>query len=352
MDVRHIFIALAAGAGLYLAYEVSGTLLLVFAGVLLAVVLDAAVAALGRILPTRRAILLAIVSLTAFVALAAGLIGGGYGLVSQAQEMFSSVSEQTERLIDLAADYGIELPVPGEDGSAMDYLPSPELLFGHAQSAFGLTLGAIGNAVVIIFLGLFFAVDPAGYRDGFLRLIAPARRGRVGEVLTEAGHALRWWLVGQLAMMTLVAISVSILLLVAGIPNAVPLGILAGALNFVPYLGPILAAIPVFLAAAPEGATTLLVVATAFIVIQSIEGYLIAPMIQERAVHIPAAWSLAALLVAGALFGGIGIALATPLLAVTRILVLRLYVEDVLEAGGRPISPLVGEMSGRTEGGA
>jgi hypothetical protein len=55
MDVRHIFIALAAGAGLYLAYEVSGTLLLVFAGVLLAVVLDAAVAGLARPFSARHA---------------------------------------------------------------------------------------------------------------------------------------------------------------------------------------------------------------------------------------------------------------------------------------------------------
>lgn len=331
MDVRYIFIALAAGAGLFLAYEVAGTLLLVFAGILLAVVLDSAVAGFTRLVALPRLVTLGLVSFTIFAGISAALVGGGYGLVSQAQEMFSAVSQQTERLISFLSEYGIELPSPEESGSAMDYLPSPEMLFGHAQTAFGLTLGIVGNTVVIIFLGLFFAADPSGYRDGFVRLVPPARRARVREVLTEAGHSLRWWMVGQLAMMLLVAVSISILLIIAGIPNAIPLGILAGALNFVPYLGPILAAIPVFLAAAPEGMTTLVAVAIAFVIIQSIEGYLLAPMIQQRAVHIPAAWSLAALLVAGALFGGIGIALATPLVAVARILVMRLYVEDALE---------------------
>lgn len=291
---------------------------------------------LGRILPVHRLIRLGIASLLILALVGAGVVWGGLNLVSQAQSLLQIAIDQAEFIGERLEEYGISV-LPDENGNEdpdlWQYLPAPETLFGHAQTAFGLTVGVVGNIVIIIFLGLFFAADPAGYRDGFVKLLPVARRRRVAEVLDEAGRSLRWWLIGQLAMMAIVAVSISIMLLAVGIPNAILLGTLAGLLNFIPFLGPILAAIPVFLAAMPEGMATLALVMTLFVIIQSIEGYLIAPLVQERAVHLPPAWSLAALVVFGALFGGIGVALATPLLAVARILVLRLYVEDGLERG-------------------
>lgn len=67
--------------------------------------------------------------------------------------------------------------------------------------------------------------------------------------------------------------------------------------------------------------------------LSSVRPYPLAPLriIQKRAVYLPPAWSLAALVGFGTLFGGMGVALATPILAVARIMVLRLYVEDLLE---------------------
>lgn len=335
MPITLIFIAFGAAVGLYLAWEVSGTLLLIFAGGLLAVVLDAAVAALGRVLPVGRIWRLGIVTIAAAALIGAGLAFGGISLLDQLRSLIDGASDQWAALLGWLDGQGVDLsnlPEPQEAMATLrDNLPDAGMIFSHVQTMFGSVSGALTNAVVIVFLGLFFAADPAGYRDGFLKLIPVDRRVRVGEVLVEAGLSLRGWLLGQLAMMALVGVSVAILLTAFGIANAMLLGLLAGLLNFVPFLGPILAAIPVLLAVAPEGLTTLLLVGGLFVVIQSIEGYLIGPLIQQRAVHLPPAWSLAALLVAGALFGGIGIALATPLLAVIRILVLRLYVEDGLE---------------------
>lgn len=332
MGLRLVFIAVAAGAGLFLAYEIAGTLLLVFAGILLATVLDAAVMGLGRILPAPRLVRLGVATVAVVVLLMVGLAYGGYALATQLQTLVTSAVEQAEFLLELLADYGIDVGSDDEGSlSVLEYMPSPELLFGHAQHAFGSTVAVLVNSIIVIFLGLFFASNPAGYRDGFVKLIVPHRRERVREVLTETGVALRWWIVGQLAMMVLVAVSMTIMLLLVGIPNAIVLGVIAGLLNFIPYLGPVLAAVPIFLAAIPEGLAVFLLVASLFVILESIEGYLFTPLVQQRAVHLPAAWSLAALMIGGALFGGLGIALATPLLAVVRILVLRLYVEDGLE---------------------
>ncbi len=101
--------------------------------------------------------------------------------------------------------------------------------------------------------------------------------------------------------------------------------------NFVPYLGPILAGISVALVAMPLGIPMLLWAVGIYTAIQSIEGYVIGPLIQRRAVELPPAWTLVAIVLFGSLFGVLGIALALPLFAIGRIAVLRFYVEDWLE---------------------
>jgi len=309
----------------------------VFAGILLAVVLDVAALALKRLLPIGHLARLTLVTTLGCLLVAAAVAWGGLRLLAQAQNLIDIATQQAAMLGERLESLGI--PIAGDEnengsGSLKDYLPEPGQLFGHAQSTFNAAAGVLTNTVIILFLAIFFAANPAGYRDGFLKLLPVDRRQRVGEVLEETGHTLRWWLVGQLATMALVAVSIGLMLFLTGIPNAVLLGLLAGALNFIPFLGPILAGIPVFLAVMPEGAAMLALVMTLFVIIESVEGYLINPIIQKRAVYLPPAWSLAALVGFGALFGGMGVALATPLLAVARVLMLRLYVEDRLE---RPV---------------
>ncbi len=335
--------AFLTAAGLVLAYQLAGTLLYVFAGILLAVLLDAGTLGLRRLIPVGRLTRLAIVTSVLLVALAAATLWGGMRLVSEARNLFDIATRQAGVLLERLEGLGISLR-SGEDGEARsltDYLPDAAQLFGHAQSTLSAVSGLLTTSIIILFLGIFFAADPISYRDGFLKLLPVEKRRRVGQALVDAGHALRWWLVGQLATMVLVAISVAIMLYLVGIPNAVLLGLVAGLLNFIPFLGPILAGIPIFLASMSEGGSTVLLVMSLFVVLQSLEGYLINPLIQKRAVYVAPAWSLTALVAFGVLFGGMGIALATPILAVTRILVLKLYVEDVLE---RPGGKLPGDL--------
>ena len=333
---RALILALLAAAGLFLTYQLASTFLLIFAGILLAVVLDVATEWLGEILPIHRIARLGIVSIIGVVTLLLMFAWGGMHLLSEARNLIEIASQQLGSLSIWLEELGLVGTDEGNErenggGTVQSLLPAPEQLFGHAQSTFKIATGLLSNTVIIVFLAIFFAAAPAEYREGFLKLLPVAKRARVRTVLIETGHTLRWWLVGQLATMVLVTVSVGLMLFLVGIPNAILLGLLAGALNFIPFLGPILAAIPVLLAAMPEGAAMVTLVMGLFIVIESVEGYLISPLIQKKAVYLPPAWSLAALVGFGVLFGGMGVALATPLLAVARILTLRLYVEDVLE---------------------
>ena len=124
------------------------------------------------------------------------------------------------------------------------------------------------------------------------------------------------------------------LLKLSGVPGPLLLGLQAGVANFVPYLGPLLAAFPIALVAMPLGLPTLIWVMIIYFVIQTIEGFMLAPLIQKGAVNVAPAWTLFSIVVFGALFGAMGIALAAPLVAVGRIAILRFYVEDWI--GDRP----------------
>jgi predicted PurR-regulated permease PerM len=186
---------------------------------------------------------------------------------------------------------------------------------------------------LILFVGLFAAAQPALYVKGVQKLVRPRVAGRVGEVLGEAGATLRWWLLGQLAAMVMIGLTTWAAMALLGLPSSALLGLQAGLLSFIPYLGPLLGGIAIGLVAASQGMSVLLWALGLYIVIQSIEGYLITPLIQRQAVHLPPLLTLAALILFGAAFGIMGVILATPLAAVLRVFILRFYVEDVLHRG-------------------
>jgi predicted PurR-regulated permease PerM len=104
-------------------------------------------------------------------------------------------------------------------------------------------------------------------------------------------------------------------LLILGVPIPFVLALFAGLAGFLPYLGPIIGAIPIVLVAGGESLDLALWVVGLYAVIQFLESYLLTPLIQARAVSLPPAVVILAQLVLGAVFGILGLALATPLAA-------------------------------------
>lgn len=199
------------------------------------------------------------------------------------------------------------------------------------SQAFTTTLGALVNIAVVLFVGVYVAVNPRWYRRGMLRLINPSQRARAREILDAIGHTLRWWLFGRAVGMTIVGIATGIGLSLLDVPFAAGLGMLAGALDFVPFAGPILAAAPGVLVALSDGTTQVIYVLLLYFVIQLLEGYVLTPLIEQRSVHLPPALTISAQVLLGVLVGPVGVAVATPLTAVAVVLIEKLYVEDTLE---------------------
>jgi predicted PurR-regulated permease PerM len=323
-------IVLSLAVGLLLVWQTSSSLLVIFAGILFASFLDACARALGSVMPVGRVWRLTLVVIILTMLIVLGIVWGAGKIPDQAKVLIRVMDAQLDVLQQRLLTVGVDLFGPDGGRDFSRWLPDLDRLFGHAQTAVGTTSGILANTLVVLFLGLIFSFDPRAYREGFLLLVKPSSRGRARAVLDEMGSVLRLWLVGQLIRIVLMAACVWLALYLLGLPGAFLLGAQAGLSNFVPYLGPILAAIPVGLVAMPLGTSMLIWAIGIYTIIQSIEGYVIGPLILRQAVELPPAWTLVAIVLFGALFGVMGIALAMPLLAIGRIAVLRLYVEDWL----------------------
>lgn len=308
----------------------SDVLLLIFACVLFAVLLYDLSSRLEKRLHISHGLALAMLVVLMF-----GTVGGGSWLIApqisaQATELGMAVPLAIEGLRDALQEYDFlgtvlgALPPTGQILSNLgEMLPRAGLLFSGV-------LGALGNTAIIIFVGIYFAAQPHIYVSGILTLIPHRRRRRTREVLDEIGLTLGQWLVGKMLSMLAVGFTTATGLLLLDVPLALILGILAGLLDFIPYIGPILAGIPAVLIAFSEGPTLALYVVLLLMAVQVAEGYLLLPLVERRTVSLPPAVTILMQVLMGALFGLAGVALATPFAAVLAVLVIMLYVQDVL----------------------
>lgn len=199
-----------------------------------------------------------------------------------------------------------------------------------SSGVFGVLAG-IGGFVVLAFIALYGALDPKLYRNGLLQLFAPAIRPRADTVLGILAETLRGWILARIFSMTVVGVLTTLGLWVAGIPLAPALGLISALLGFIPNLGPVLAAIPALLLAAVQGGQSVAIVAGIYLAVQAVETYGLTPVVEQKQVSLPPVVVLGAQLLMGSLYGVFGLAIASPLAAMTLVLVREVYVGDYLE---------------------
>lgn len=197
----------------------------------------------------------------------------------------------------------------------------------------GSALGAVAAALLMLVLGVYLAADPALYRRGLVRLMPLAHRRRVEQALDCAHYGLSRWLLAQSIAMVGVGTMTAAGLALLGMPLALPLGIIAGLLGFVPFFGTMAAAALIVLLAFAQGVEQAFYAALVCLLVQQLEGYVLQPFVQRWAIALPPALGPLAVIVFGVLFGPIGAVVATPLMIVLMLMVQRLYVDGVIEAG-------------------
>lgn len=328
--VERTVIALGMAALLILLWYIGDAFLVIFAGVVFGALIDAAIRGLGGVAALDRRLRFAVVLAVFAVALAGFFATWGVLAVQQLAAFMATLQQELERWRSTIAESGFSQLLGEEGGGLMPLLPDPAGMLTRATSAITGIFGIIGSAILIVMLGVFFAYDPLRYRNGVLQLLPSGSRSRVRDVMDEAGSVLRWWLVGIAINMLVIGTFTTVGLLLIGVPHAVVLGVQAGLFAFVPTLGPVVAAIPILLVSLTQSYATVFWALGLYIVVQTLESNILTPLVQMEMVLLNPATILMVQLFMFALFGALGLALATPLTAVGKVFVQRLYVEDWL----------------------
>jgi predicted PurR-regulated permease PerM len=193
------------------------------------------------------------------------------------------------------------------------------------------------NLFLILFLAIYFVVDPLVYYRMVIALTPITREKRALEILENIRQTVVAWVGSMVVEVTLTAIMVTVALgLILRIPNAIALGVLAGLGNIVPYIGYWVALIPILIfAAAVGGPGTALLAFILYFIIGILEANVILPANMGQSLKLPAAVILIFQGVAAALLGFWGVLLAVPILAILMVLLRELVVFDALGKRGR-----------------
>lgn len=325
--VTRTLIVLLLAACVFLAWQLRSVLLLLFGAIVVATVFRAIADPVRRAtrLPDSAAVGIAVLIIV-------GILGGigflfGSQISTQWQVLATTLPDAWNSFVERLTGLGI--PEELLSWGALTPSDGGGLLASAATLLMSLG-GSIGTFLLLLFGGIFLAAQPRFYRAGAVKLVPAERRALVAEAMDESETALRLWLKAQLVSMVVIGTLTGLGLWLIGVPSPIVLGLVAGVLEFIPFAGPILASIPGILLGFSHSAELGLWAIGVYIAVQHAEAYLIYPLVQQWAVHIPAAVLLFALLAFGTLFGTIGVIFAAPLAVVTYVLVKRLYVVEAL----------------------
>ena len=334
--VRRVLIVLTLAALFFLIWELRMLLLMLFGAVVIASIFRAVADNISRFTGVGSGIATALSILLVLGLVAAMVAMFGTHVGRQVATLRETLPEAWRDLEARVGDFGL--------GDQLERLVATITTPGGGSlSGFGRTLLSIGSGiadlVVVVFAGIYLATQPHFYRIGAIKLIPRARRKIAAEAMLESERALRLWLGGQAVAMVVVGTLTGVGLWLIGMPSALVLGLLAGLLEFIPFAGPIIAAVPAILLALAVSPEMALWVALLYLAVQQFEGNLLTPIVQQYAVDLPGVVLLFSLIGFGSLFGTLGVILAAPLAVVMMVLVKRLYVIETLHTE----TPLPGE---------
>jgi predicted PurR-regulated permease PerM len=327
---------LALAISLYVLWEMRQVLLLVYAAVVFATALNSFVNTLQRFKIKRGgAVLIAIVTLLTAAIFFVALIVPPF--IAQFQQLVEIVPRGLDRVQIWAQQMQNTLP-----GGMAQYIPDVEDLIRQGQplvarllsnffSFFSNTFNVLLNILLILILTVMLLIDPQSYRRGFIALFPSFYRRRADQILAMCEVSLVNWVIGIMINMIVIGLVSGIALLILGVPLVLANALLAGLLEAIPNVGPVLSVIPpmaVALLDAPWKAVAVLVL---YIVIQQLEQYLLVPFVMSRQVAILPAVTLMSQVVFTVFFGFLGLFLAIPLVIVGQIWVREALVRDILD---------------------
>lgn len=304
-------LALLIGACIVLVQPI----LLIFAAIVMAAILDGGTRLLGRVLPIGRGWRLLIVCLSVLLFMIWTAMFAGSQIAAQAASLQSVVMGQIERLAAWASDHGMG-SFQLDTKTISDNFAGT---FGRVTAAVGSVVGAFTSLVMILVLGVFIAIEPRLYERGVAWMLPMKNRENFYITTARMGFTLRRLMAGRLLGMLVEGIGTWLACLAVGIPMAALLGLLTGLLAFIPNIGAIVSGVLLVLVGFSAGTDAGLWAILIYFVVQTVDGYLIVPMVAKQTVDLAPALVLGAQILFGALLGIMGLFLADPIVAMIKV---------------------------------
>lgn len=324
-EMKRASVWLGMAAALALLVLLIQPLLLIFAGLVFATMLDGGVRLLGRVLPIGRGWRLLIVVLLFILFIVGTFYLTGVQIAAQATQLSLTLEAQALRVQAWLTSMGIMPGVSDLRGLATQVMGS----VGRLTSAVGTAAGAIGSLFILMVIGLFVAMEPRIYERGLAWLVPTRHRDGFSGTISRMASTLRRLMAGRLLGMLFEGVLTWIVLSIGGVPMALLLGIITGILAFIPNIGAIVSGVLMVAVGFSAGVDTGLWAVATYFIVQTFDGYVLLPLVARKTVDLPPALTLSSQILASTLFGVLGLALADPLTAMIKV-----ALEDGSKRGG------------------
>lgn len=314
-ELKRAIVWLGLAAAMALVVLLIQPLLIIFAGLVLAAMLDGGVRLLGKVLPIGRGWRLLIVVICVIAFILGVFYLTGVQIAAQAEQLRTTLEAQGNRLAEWAAEMGL---LPGKSdiaGLARQALGS----IGRVTSFVGTAIGAISSLFVILVIGLFVAMEPNIYNRGLQWMVPLDHRDHFAGTIDAMGATLRKLLAGRLLGMAFEGFLTWAILMIVGVPMALVLGLIAAILAFIPNIGAFITGVLMTAVGFSAGVDKGIAALCTYFVVQTFDGYVVIPMVARKTVDLPPALTLAAQILASTLFGVLGLALADPMTAMIKV---------------------------------
>jgi len=313
-ELKRATVWLGLASVIALAVILVQPLLIIFAGLVFAALLDGGVRLLGKVLPIGRGWRLLIVVLLTIAFLIGTFYLTGVQVADQFGQLRSTLETQANRAAGWLSSQGLMPGASDVSGIARQALSS----VGRITSWVGTAFGALTTMFMILVVGLFVAMEPRVYQRGLEWMVPRDQRDEFATVLARMGATLRRLLAGRLLGMVAEGVLTGIALSIGGVPMAMILGILTGLLAFIPNIGAFISGALMIAVGFSAGTHVGFWAIGTYVIVQGFDGYVLLPIVAKKTVDLPPALTLGAQIMASALFGILGLALADPMTAMIK----------------------------------
>ena len=331
-----VLIGLALAVGLWLSWQLRWGLCLVFLAVLMAIFFDSGAKLVGMGLEKlgvelSRGKRLLIFFVLLVLATAGFTWFAAHTLVQQLDELKEVLPGSVEGAERSLSQFAIGRWLVDNTGGLKSVAEQVQGVAGPVAMS---TLNGIVALLFVFVTGLYLTIEPGIYKRGMLWLVPPRWRRPAKDLLDESSERLHYFLLGQFCSMLIVGTLSGLGLWILGVPMPLTNGVITTIMCFVPNIGPIVSVVPPlllsfsvtdgWLLSGPQLAGAVLVL---YLVIQTIESYLITPLIQKQAIEMPPALLITAQFLMGYLIGIVGVAITAPLVVLGMVFVRQIWTD-------------------------